>query len=141
MERRSSRRRHWLPLAAVLALTTAACGGSPLSPDELASLLTTESFSGPLAVGASAVHPFVGKGAGAVTLTMTALAPDNTLLLGLGLGNWDGTTCSVQISTTQGKVGTDYAATISSAGNFCVFVTDVGTLTADVTYTVQVRHP
>ncbi|MEP7117135.1 MAG: hypothetical protein ABI880_06115 [Acidobacteriota bacterium] len=112
-----------------------------MSPDELASLLTTDTFTGTLAIGATATHPFVVKRAGAVTLTLTALAPDNTAAVGLGLGSWDGTSCTVQISTDQAIVGTAYAASLSGAGNFCVVLIDLATLTEDASYTVQVQHP
>ena len=129
-------------LVLVLALAASACGsGAPLSPSDLALLTTTDSFSGTLAIGATAVHPFVGKTAGTITLTLTAVGPDSATRLGLGLGTWDGATCAVQLSTTDAAVTMAYQASISSPGNYCVSLTDPGTLTGDTTYTVQVAHP
>lgn len=126
----------------VLALAASACGsGAPLSPSDLALLTTTDTFSGTLAVGAAAVHPFVGKTAGTITLTLTSVGPDSATQLGLGLGTWDGATCAVQVSTTDAAVSTAYQASISGPGNYCVSLTAPGTLTGDTTYTVQVTHP
>lgn len=139
MEIRSPRAPFWLLLA--VGLATPACAGNPLSPSDLALLTLTDTFSGAVAVGATAVHPFVGRAAGTVALTLSAVGPDSATLLGLGLGSWDGTACAVQISTTQARVGEVYQATISAAGNFCVSVADAGALLAEATYTVQVTHP
>ena len=129
-------------LLLALALAASPCGsGAPLSPSDLALLTTTDSFSGTLAVGATAVHPFVGKSAGTITSTLTAVGPDGATRLGLGLGTWDGATCAVQLSTTDAAVSTAYQASISGPGNYCVTLTAPGTLTGDTTYTVQVAHP
>ena len=135
-----SRPSRWLLL--VLALAASACGsGAPLSPSDLALLTTTDTFSGTLAVGAAAVHPFVGKTAGTIPLTLPRVGPDSATRLGLGLGTWDGATCAVQVSTTDAAVSTAYQASISGPGNYCVSLTAPGTLTGDTTYTVQVTHP
>jgi hypothetical protein len=136
----SSRLSCLLPL--VFALAASACGsGAPLSPSDLALLTTTDTFSGTLAVGATAVHPFVGKTAGTITLTITAIGPDSSTRLGLGLGAWDGASCTVQVSATDAAVSTPYQASISGPGNFCVSLAAPGTLVTDTTYTVQVTHP
>lgn len=143
MEFRSPPTPFWLLIA--LALAAAGCGGSPLSPSEVAEFnaLTsvTESFSGTAGVGLTVTHTFVGAKAGAVTLTLTEVGPDAAALVGLGLGVWDGTNCTVQISTTAGKLNEVYQATTAGSGNFCVAVGDPGTFTADVTYTVKITHP
>ena len=97
--------------------------------------------SGALALGATAVHPFVGRSAGTITLTLTAVGPDGATRLGLGRGTWDGATCAVQPSTTDAAVTTAYQASISGPGNYCVSLTAPGTLTGETTYTVQVTHP
>lgn len=132
-----------LPLVTTLA--AAGCGGNPLSPTQLAELAAlttiTDTFSGTVAVGATVVHPFASKAGGAVTLTLTAVGPDSAALLGLGLGAWNGATCTVQISTTTAKAGEVYQTSVSGAGNYCVAVADAGTSPADTTYTVQVAHP
>lgn len=130
----------WLPF--VFALAASACGsGAPLSPSDLALLTVTETFSGTLAIGATAVHPFVGRAAGSIVLTLSAVGPGSATVLGLGMGSWNGTTCAVQVSTTEAVVGTAYQATISGAGNYCASLTDVGRLTEDATYALQVTHP
>lgn len=143
MDIRSLRPARWLPL--VVALAATGCAGNPLSPsqlEELAALTTiTETFSGTVASGATVVHTFAGKAGGTVSLTLTAVGPDAAALLGLGLGAWDGVACTVQISTTTARVGEAYQASVSSAGNYCVAISDVGASPPDTTYTVQVAHP
>ena len=114
MEICSPRAPFWLLLA--VALAASACGGSPLSPSDLALLNITDTFSGTVAVGGTAVHPFVGTKGGNVTLTLTAVGPDAATLLGLGLGTWDGAACAIQISTNVGKLGEVYQASISAGG-------------------------
>jgi hypothetical protein len=63
---------------------------------------------------------------GSITATMIALTPSNLLpAIGMGLGIWDGTTCTVVASTTSAQVGTQVVGTASLASNFCVQVWDV----------------
>lgn len=140
---RSAHTPAWVALAAMLAV--AGCGGSPLSPSEVAEFnaLTsvTENFSGSVAAGTTVTHAFAVTKSGSVTLTLTALTPDDTLLVGLGLGVWDGASCTIQVSTNAGKLNEVYQATTAGAGNFCVAVGDPGTFTGDVGYTVKITHP
>lgn len=133
----------WVAIVAMLA--TAGCGGSPLSPTEVeefnALTTVTENFSGSVAVGTTVSHAFAVTKAGSVTLTLTDITPDSGVLVGLGLGGWDGTNCSIQISTSEGKLNEVYQASTSGAGNFCVAIGDPGTFAGDIGYTVKITHP
>jgi hypothetical protein len=63
---------------------------------------------------------------GSITVTMAALAPTTLLpAIGMGLGIWDGTTCTLVSSTTAAQVSTQVVGTASLASNFCVQVWDV----------------
>jgi hypothetical protein len=133
-------------LMGVMAVASAACGGgTPTSPTNLATSLpavtTTNSYSGTLALGASATHTFSTAGSGTLSISITALAPTNTVLMALGIGTWDGTSCAIQLSTNQAKLAETYQATINAAGNYCFSIADAGNLVESTTYTVQVIHP
>ena len=133
-------------LMGVMAVASAACGGgTPTSPTNQATSLpavtTTDNYSGTLAIGESATHAFPAAGSGTISISVTALAPNSAVLMGLGVGIWDGATCQIQLSTNQAKLAETYQATISTAGNYCIVLGDAGNLVESTTYTVQVIHP
>ena len=136
--------RRALTLAMAITIACAACG-SPLSPSQEAELAAanslTDTFSGTVGVAGQVTHPFVVRGGGAVSLTLTAIGPNSTTLISLGLGGWNGVTCAIQLSTPQARLSEVYQASVGSAGNYCLVVADTGTFTGDVTYAVQVVHP
>jgi hypothetical protein len=60
--------------------------------------------------------------------------------MGLGVGTWDGTTCSnVSGNTVQAGPSAQLSGTIS-AGNYCMIVQDVGNQSGPITYTAVVLH-
>jgi hypothetical protein len=101
----------------------------------------TETFSGTLAVGGSSSFPFNVGGAGQVTGTLTSLGPDSPLLVGLALGVWTGTSCSIAINNSAAGQGAVVTGTISGAGAVCAGVYDTGTLQAAIPFVITVVHP
>src|SRR5215217_7258698 len=117
-------------LAATLSttLTIAGCSDDtppPADPTPPASI--TETFTDTLNVNGARTHPFAAQRAGSVIASLTSLAPDDTVTIGLSLGTWNGTSCQVVLANdnatlTSGTV----VASASSTGSLCVRVYDVG---------------
>lgn len=139
-----------LPLAALMS----ACG-SPTAPTTTASTTTTttttttsttvsatETFNGSLVSGDTKVHTFHTM-PGVVTLTLVSLDP-STLYppLGLGLGMWDGITCTLVLASTTAAPATVMTGTASVETDLCVKVWDPGPFATDFTlgYQVTVTH-
>jgi hypothetical protein len=102
--------------------------------------LVTVEFSGTLTVNGAQTHPFITEG-GNLTATLTSLGPDPSLGIGLSLGTWNGSACQIIIANTNAIQGTVVNGIASQSGNLCVFVNDVGKLTAPASYLVTVVHP
>jgi len=144
--------RRFLPVVAlVLVLTAVACDNSGSSASlsnnttSPSATLTTETFSGTVAVGSSDFRPFTAAQAGEVDVTLTAAGPPSTIFMGLGVGapSANGSTCDLFPSaSTAAQAGTtpQLAGTVN-AGAYCVEVYDLGNQSAPVTYTVTVAHP
>jgi hypothetical protein len=131
-----------------LALATGACGievtpTTPTSPSTPTTTRTTEEFSGSLAPLGSSTQTWAVSATGTVDVTLTSVAPLATLALGVEVGTWNGTTCSVITKNDNARAGAVALTGVAAAGNYCVTVYDSGNVAADatVTYTVQVLHP
>ncbi len=131
-------------LLTLLALTVAAagCGSnaatatSPTDP-----VPTVEVFSdATLNRNGARVHPFAVQAPGTVTATLTTLDPDATVLIGLGLGTWNGVACNITIANDSATQGTVLIGTASAAGNLCLRVFDNGRLADTAGYVVTVTH-
>src|SRR5262245_16080540 len=124
---------------ALVTLGAAGCKGITTPSSNV-----TNSFSGSLAVGESKSHPFSVPKTGEFTVKLTAWSPNSQLLVGLAwtAGNNDGT-CTTSVFQQNNFVRLDQQALGGSivSGKYCVFIFDVGTLTAPQTYTVAVSHP
>lgn len=116
---------------------------SPTSPTSPTIAITTENFTGTVAVGGSDVHPFtVTLTNGDLNATLTAAGPPAGIFMGLGIGTLSGTACTL---LSGGAVVTAASATpqlsgTAAAGSYCVVVSDVGNQTSDITYAVTVMH-
>ncbi|MCX6538615.1 MAG: hypothetical protein NT151_06760 [Acidobacteria bacterium] len=118
------------------ALTTAATLTAPTP------VSTTETYSGTLAQTGVDTYPFAATVTGAMTIGLTAVGPLATLSIGVGIGTWDGTTCTLIAKNDNSKAGLVALSGTAVAGNFCVQVYDSGNIpdSTSVTYTVQVVH-
>ncbi|HET9832333.1 MAG TPA: hypothetical protein VFP91_11505 [Vicinamibacterales bacterium] len=135
---------------ALLAVATTACSDNTLS--QLASASNpapnpqTEVFTGTLSTNGAFQHIFTITTLGAVTVSITSLAPTSSQIVGLSLGVWTGSQCSTSPQT--GGAANDTATTGSSitlnataAGNLCARLYDVGFVTTPVLYTMTITHP
>ena len=131
------------PLLILSMLALAGCGSdsstTPTSPTE--PTYTTDTYTGTLNASETGQHPFTAKTGGAITITMSSLSPTSTVVVGIGLGTWNGTACNVTLQTSAATTGSQYNASAISAGNFCVTVFDFGNITEATTYSLTVTHP
>ena len=133
------------PLVFCLALATVpACGSDSTSPDTGTSTSTiTETFSSLIQEKGSATRSFKVDTAGTVGLQLITLSQSGAVV-GLALGTFSGTTCTITKSVQTASDGTSNAPQISSslsAGDYCVRVSDVGNLNTIVTFTVYITKP
>jgi hypothetical protein len=153
MDHSARRRRLLLPLLAALTLTQGACNGSSSSAvtpttttttTTTSTPLVTETFTGTIGQNGTAIHPFSVKAGGYTLLAgYTSLSPSSQVSLGLGIGSWDGTACSLNLAQNDAaKSGSTALTATASAANYCMRVYDGGNVAAGVTvgYTLQVQH-
>jgi hypothetical protein len=129
-----------LPTVAAQALPTAPTT-TPTTPTTPTT--TVETFTGSFTQGSYGLHPFAQTARGALTVTLTDIGPDATLVVGVGIGSWDGTSCSLISGAFSDAAKIGWAVTgTAAAANFCVAIYDVGNVPADttVTYTITVEH-
>jgi hypothetical protein len=134
-------------VAAGLALAVSACNNStvtvPTTPTPTPTIIT-ENFGGDLVLGTTNVHMFTAN-KGVATATVTSLSPLSTAHIGMSLGVWDGTSCSVVATDDAMSVGKvpplTGTATIDNV-NLCLRVYDIGNIPPDATYsyTATVAH-
>jgi len=136
-------------VVAILGLALPGCSSdstssTPTTPTTPTGTATTEVYTGTLTSGAVNYHPFATTTGGAqsapVTATLTSVAPLATLAIGMALGTWDGTTCTVVLSNDNARVNSVLTGSTTSPINLCVKMYDSGNVSTAVTYTVTVTH-
>jgi hypothetical protein len=140
----------WLPLL-VLAIVSVSCDSQLIEPQfPTTPTNVTEEAVGTLNPNGGNSHPFVVFNSGSVTATVTALSRANAestatdaLIIGVSLGTWTGSACALAtgIFNDQAVVGSTVTGNVSNPGTICLRVYDVGRITENVNYTVQVVHP
>lgn len=139
-------------LVTALAVTLAGCDNDDESlPTEPTPPTTvTTQLTGSLTVNGAETKTFNVGASGTVTATITALARQGdppaggeteTLVVGLGLGTWNGSSCQVLLAKDDALQGSTVIGAVGGVGTLCVRMIDVGRLPAPVTYTVDVVHP
>lgn len=144
------------------ALAVSGCGSVPTAPTAAPQ---SETFGGTVFQQGAVAHPFTIKDGGVVNVTVLGVAretpappdipPDTSapagdedqepaalpppIYIGLGIGTWNGSTCSVIAQKTNASLLTSLSGT-ALAGEFCVSVFDSGSVTDPVDYLIQVDH-
>ena len=134
-------------LIAASVMITSACTNplgdlfnNPTSPSTNTS--TTDTFNGTLAPNGSLVFTFSVATAGSVAVTLTAVSPATTGPLGLGVGPSSNGNCTIANSTSGATAGgSSQLSATENPGNYCVKVSDAGSLITTSTVTVTVMHP
>ena len=107
---------------------------------------TTETFAGDLVLGGISCHFFEVAQLGPAEMSITSLAPLETLTLGLGVGLPDEAAesgCTLVVTDRSVRKDETFLATLATPGTNCVCVFDVGNIFEDVTvtYTLDIEHP
>jgi hypothetical protein len=130
-----------IALVLPFALLIMGCGDDPVTlPTTPTAPTVTETFSGTLNINGGITHNFVAGTFGTVTSTLTVVSPD-TAVIGMSLGTWNGISCQIIIAADKAALNTTVTGNVSSIGNLCVRLYDVGSLTESTSYEVQVVHP
>lgn len=117
----------------------AACSNNitttPTTPTES----ITESFTGTLSRNGAVTHPFASA-PGTLTATLRTLAPDGTLVVGLSLGTWNGTSCQIVLANDKATQGAVVVGNASTTTSLCARIYDVGSVVEPVSYQIDVVH-
>lgn len=126
-----------------LLLALAACGDDdPMTPTEPTPPPTfTETFTGTVNRNGAVTHTFATQASGTVTATLTTLAPESALIVGLSLGTWNGTACQLVITKDDATQGSVLTGGVSTLGSLCVRIYDVGNIVDPIAYEITVVHP
>lgn len=129
-----------------LALSAGACGNSTSSSttttttSPTTSTTVTDTFSGTLTRNGASSFAFSVSARGVILATLTSLA-DSTAVVGLSLGTWSGSSCTVVLSNDQAVQGASITGAASGVGTLCARVYDVGKSTTPLDYQITVVHP
>ncbi len=141
--RRFHSRRLLLTVALPLAIVAGACGGASqdatTTPTPTPTTIT-ENFSGAIDKNGSVTFPFTVTLPGTIVVTLTSLAPVNSLAIGITLGTWDGAVCTAALSNDNAKLNDQLTGTTAVGGSFCVRVYDVGNVTTTESLALTVAH-
>jgi hypothetical protein len=132
-------------MAGAIGLAVSGCGNTvsnnPVSPNAP----TTETYTGTLTVNGATTYAFLSAYKGSVEAVLTVLTVgDGTTTppsVGLALGTWNGSSCTINAANDYATAGVPIAGTIAAAASLCARVYDAGRLTDPVDYTLQIIHP
>ena len=124
----------------VFAAAAAACSNDNLTSTVAPSpVQVTDTFAGTLTVNGGTTFQFLST-RGTVTATLSSVAPDSTIAVGMSLGTWNGASCSAILSNDLAFLGAAIYGTVNATGTLCVRVYDVGKLVDPLTFEVAVVH-
>jgi hypothetical protein len=133
--------RRSLVLLLLVTLCAPACDSDTSLPTTPTAPPTTETFADTLTVNGAKIFQFTSTARGTLTAILTSISPD-TAVIGVGIGVWNGTACTIwRVNNQMGQGASMADIGVSGVGNLCLHVYDPGTLTAPVTYSIDVSHP
>ena len=126
---------------ACLAVMSAACGSSTSTATSPSTTTTAgpETWASVLAPGGFSSRSFTLKAAGTITVTMTSAGA--TVGLGVGLPRVTGGGCRLGVAVNAAASATPQITTQADAGQYCVQVYDLGTLTDPIPFALKIDHP
>jgi len=125
-----------------LVLTAAACGDeTPTTPTPTEPVTVTDTFSGTINKNGAATHRFTTAAAGDLSATLNSLSPDDTVVVGLGVGAWNGSVCNILLARDEAVKSTVIYGTVNASGELCVRIYDVGRIGDTTNYEISVTHP
>lgn len=117
--------------------------GDTTTPTTPSVPVVTENFIGTVDAGGQSVNQFtVATSGNQVNVILTAAGPPTTIYMGIGVGTYANSTCTL---LTNGSVVAQAGATAQlsgtvNAGTYCVEIYDAGNQTGQVSYAVTVTH-
>jgi len=130
------------PLAlACVALAVAACGNgtSSATAPSTPTKPSAENWSSVLAPGGASSRSFTVTTAG--TIGVTLVSAGATVGLGVGLPRVTGGGCRLGVAVSTGGGSAPQISEPADAGQYCVQVFDLGTLTDPIPFTLKIDHP
>ncbi len=126
----------------VLAMALAACGNKTTTPTSPSTTTAAgpENWSSVLAPGGASSRSFTVNAAGTVNVTMTN-AGGNVIGLGVGLPRTTGGGCRLGVAVNVAAGSSPQITTSADAGQYCVQVFDLGTLTDPIPFAIKIDHP
>ena len=127
-------------VASGVAMMLAGCGGddTPTTPSNPSGRMT-ENWSSVVAPGGASTRSFTVSSAGTVAVTLTGSG--STVGLGVGLPRTDGGGCRLGVTVDASAATTPQISTQADAGQYCVQVYDLGTLTDPISFALKIEHP
>jgi hypothetical protein len=140
---KNSIRSTFLVLGSVFFLLgSTGCGDdTPTAPTPTEPVLVTDTFAGTINRNGAATHRFVTASAGVVTVTLANLTPDDTITVGLSVGEWNGSACDRRLFRDEAVKSTVIFGNANAAGELCVGIYDVGGIADTTDYEITVSHP
>jgi hypothetical protein len=135
-----------LVVLVALAIAAGGCGGSSDTTATTPAPATTsviDTFTGTLTLHGAATYSFTVVAVGTINVQLTSLLPDSAMPVGLSIGTWNGSICTVPPGTfnDQSIQGSVVVGQTQTVGDFCVRIYDAaGTVTTPETYVIEVSH-
>jgi len=126
--------------AVVAALAVSACGGNnaPTTPSNTSTTMS-ETWSSTVAPGGQSTRSFTVNASGTINVTLTAAGA--TLGVGVGLPRVSGGGCRLGVTVNGAAGTTPQISAAADAGQYCVQVYDLGTLSDPVGFALKIDHP
>jgi hypothetical protein len=125
----------------VIFLFIAACGddtNTPTTPSNTSSAMS-ETWSSTVAPGGQSTRSFTVNASGTINVTVTVAGA--AVGVGVGLPRLTGGGCRLGITVNTSAGTTPQISTAADAGQYCVQVYDLGTLSDPVGFALKIDHP
>lgn len=124
------------------AVLLASCDGATTAPTSTTGS-GQETFVGQFAAGGSASRTILASTDGEIALTLNAAGPpaDIALWLGIGIPAANNVGCHQTRAVLVSAAPTAQLVATVGTGTYCVRVSDGGTMTSAVAFTVLISHP
>jgi hypothetical protein len=126
-----------IALSATILIAGCGSDSTPTTPSNT-SKTVTENWSSVVAPGGASTRTFTVTSAGTIVVTLTA---GPTVGLGVGLPRTNGGGCRLGVAVNASPDTTPQISTQADAGQYCVQVYDLGTLTDPIGFALKIEHP